>query len=195
MLPWSVLANIPFYQLLSLFRHSCLFNKEILMSSDDSRSILFWHFLSSLIKKPVWRDSSCRQHLRRHLQRPGVSHFVPPRKLLSYIVTHLNTASSVSGPESVTTLESRQKDGTVWGENMTFELLSPNGQLPLPCQLYCKSTKHPDTRLWKSIMWISGVKSGIMLEHKLFLDEDQRLYATDCYLVPSNIHQHCSLSV
>lgn len=87
-----------------------------------------------------------------------------------------------------------QEDGTVWGENMTFELLSPNGQLPLPCQLYCKSTKHPDTHQWKS-MWISGVKSGIMLDHKLFLDEDQRLYATDCYLVPSNIHKHCSLSV
>lgn len=172
-------------------------NKEILMLNGDSWFIFFWHFLSSLIKKPVWRDSSCRQHLRRHLQRPGVPHFVPSRQRLSYIVSHLNTAPSVSGPESVTMLTIAcipQEDSTVWGENMTFELLAPNRQLPLPCQLYCKSTKHPDTHQWKS-MWISGVKSGIMLDHKLFLHEDQRLYATDCYLVPSNIHKHCSLSV
>lgn len=36
-----------------------------------------------------------------------------------------------------------QEDSTVWGENMTFELLSPNGQLPLPCQLYCKKHEAP----------------------------------------------------
>lgn len=99
--PSPYLQTFPFINS-SKFLDSYMVNKEILTLNDDS-----WHFLSSLIKKPVWRDSSCRQHLRRHLQRPGVPHFVPSRQLLSYIVSHLNTAPSVSGPESVTTLESQ----------------------------------------------------------------------------------------
>lgn len=61
--------------------------------------------LSSVIKEPVWRHSSCCQHLRRHLQRPAIPHFVPSRKLLNHIVSHLNRTPSLSGLESITTLE------------------------------------------------------------------------------------------
>ncbi len=61
--------------------------------------------LSSLIKEPVWRHSSCCQHLCRHLQWPTIPHFVPSRKLLNHIVPHLNRTPSLSGLESITTLE------------------------------------------------------------------------------------------
>lgn len=131
------------------------FYKELLMFTTPWPWWLIIYFLPSLIKNPVWRDSSCRQHLRRHLQRPGVPHFVPSRQLLSYTVSDLNTAPSVSGPESVTTLESQLHASRKKTAQSGLKTWLLNSYFPMASYLCPVNIlqKHPDTHQWKSMMW------------------------------------------